>query len=170
MTKVKICGLTRIEDAGWANELMPDYVGFVFAESRRQVTPETAARIAESIDPGVKRVGVFVNPTMDEIREVLDACPLDILQLHGEESPAFCDETEMPVWKAFRMRAPEVLEQMDDYRVDAFVLDGWHPQSHGGSQTSFPWEWVQGYDLKDKPVVLAGGLTRPRMRPMPSGG
>lgn len=159
MTKVKICGLTRLEDAGWANELLPDYVGFMFAESRRRVTPEAAARIAEKIDQGVKRVGVFVNPAMDEIREVLDTCPLDVLQLHGEETPEFCEKTGIPVWKAFRMRAPEVLTELDAYRVDAYLLDGWHPESHGGTKTTFPWEWAERYDFEDKKVVLAGGLT-----------
>ena len=159
MTRAKICGLTRIADAGWANELLPDYVGFVFAESRRQVSPQTAARIAEGIDRAVKRVGVFVNPTMDEIRETLDTCPLDILQLHGEESPSFCMDTGMPVWKAFRMRTPEVLDEISAYDVDAFVLDGWHPESRGGTQTGFPWQWIEGYDFHDRPVVLAGGLT-----------
>ena len=89
MTRIKICGLTRITDADWANELKPDYVGFVFAQSRRRVTAETAARIAEKIDRAVKRVGVFVNPSMDEIKELLEICPLDILQLHGEESRRF---------------------------------------------------------------------------------
>ena len=159
MTKIKICGLTRMEDADWANELLPDYVGLMFAESRRRITPETAARIAGDIDHAVKRVGVFVNPTMDEIQDVLDTCPLDILQLHGEESPAFCEKTGMPVWKAFRMRTPKVLEELDAYNVDAYILDGWHPDSHGGTNTTFPWEWAQRYDFKDKKVILAGGLT-----------
>lgn len=159
MTKIKICGLTRMEDANWANHLKPDHVGFMFAESRRRVTPEAAARIAEGIDRAVKKVGVFVNPSMDEIKEVLETCPLDILQLHGEESPAFCEETGMPVWKAFRMRTPEVLKELDAYRVDAYLLDGWHPDSHGGTKTTFPWEWAAEYDFRDKPVVLAGGLT-----------
>lgn len=159
MTKVKICGLTRMEDADWANELMPDYVGFMFAESRRRVSPDTAARIAERIDHAVKRVGVFVNPTMDEIRKVLDACPLDVLQLHGEESPDFCRETGMAVWKAFRMRTPEVLTELDAYEADAYMLDGWHPDSHGGTKIVFPWEWAAAYDFKDKKVVLAGGLS-----------
>lgn len=148
-----------MEDAAWANTLRPDFVGFLFAESRRRVTAEAAARIAAEIDPAVKRVGVFVNPAMDALRAILDICPLDILQLNGEESPAFCAETGVPVWKAFRMRAPEVLREIDDYTVDAIMLDGWHPQSYGGTQSSFPWEWVQGYDFKDRPVVLAGGLT-----------
>lgn len=159
MTKVKICGLTRMEDAAWANALKPDYVGFVFAESRRRVTPETAARIAERIDHAVKRVGVFVNPSMDDIRQAIAVCPLDILQLHGEESPAFCEETGMPIWKAFRMRGPEVLERLDAYRVDAYVLDGHHPCSYGGTQVPFPWEWAEHFDFNGKPVVLAGGLT-----------
>lgn len=159
MTRVKICGLTRMEDADWVNQLEPDYVGFMFAESRRRVTPETAARISERIDHAVKRVGVFVNPTMDEIRDVLSTCPLDILQLHGEESPAFCEKTGMPVWKAFRMHTPEVLTELDAYKVDVYLLDGWHPDSHGGTKTSFPWEWAQRYDFKDKKVILAGGLT-----------
>jgi len=159
MTKVKICGLTRMEDADWANDLRPDYVGFVFAESRRRVSPEKAARIAKGIDRSVKRVGVFVNPTLDEIHEVLDACPLDVLQLHGEERPAFYEKVGMPVWKAFRMRSPEVLAELDEYRVDAYVLDGWRPDSYGGTQTRFPWEWAQEYDFKNKRIVLAGGLS-----------
>lgn len=159
MTLVKICGLTRIEDARWVNALKPDFVGFVFAESRRRVAARAAARIAAEIDPAVKRVGVFVNPTMEELTEIREQCPLDILQLHGEESPAFCAGAGLPVWKAFRMRAPEVLSEMDDYQAEAHVLDAWQPDSYGGTRTSFPWEWARGYDFKGKKVVLAGGLT-----------
>ena len=87
MAKVKICGLFRIADAMAANRAMPDYVGFVFAKSRRQVPPVQAAEMRTVLSPWIRTVGVFVNEEAETIREIAEYCQLDLIQLHGQESP-----------------------------------------------------------------------------------
>lgn len=154
MTRVKICGLTRTEDVLWANELLPDYVGFVFTPSRRRVTPEQAAAIASLLDPAIETVGIFVNAPAEEIRQVLDICPLHILQLHGDETPAFCDQMPIPVWKGIRVHHPGALKNLPQYPVQALLLDGSHPGSH----QTFDWKWTEGFTAGGLPIVLAGGL------------
>jgi len=158
MTKIKICGLTQLKDILWVNDLKPDYVGFIFASSRRQLTPLMAADIARNINPEIKKVGVFVNPTRKEINNVISICPLDILQLHGQESHEFCNELKVPVWKSFRMQTKEILDRLKDYNVDAFLLDGYHPMISGGVGVSFPWEWARDLDTRGTPLVIAGGI------------
>jgi len=158
MIKVKICGLTRIEDVEWANKLMPDYVGFVFAPSRRKIDPKKAGLIAGQLNRKIKRVGVFVNPSIQEIEEVVRWCPLDIIQLHGDESPEFCRSIPMPVWKAFRISSNGILPDIKDYDVEAFLLDGYHPKGYGGMNQTFPWELTKKMDLDGKRIILAGGI------------
>lgn len=158
MTRIKICGLTRPEDRQWANKLHPDYIGFVFAPSRRRVTPHLAGEIAAGLDRQIKRVGVFVNPTRREIKEVLQHCPLDILQLHGEERPEFCTRLPLPVWKAFRIKTQQSLPMLGDYQVQGWLLDGYHHRQHGGMNQTFPWEWLKTLERGKMPVILAGGL------------
>ena len=158
MTKIKICGLTRIGDRQWANKLLPDYIGFVFAPSRRRVTPRLAGEIAAGLDRRIKRVGVFVNPTLEEIEGTLRQCSLDIVQLHGEESPEFCARLPFPVWKAFRIKDQQSLKMMRQYQVQARLLDGYHPRQHGGMSQTFPWEWLRDLDWGKIPLILAGGI------------
>lgn len=154
MIRVKICGLTRPEDAVWANRLRPDYVGFVFAPGRRRVTPRRAAAIAALLDPGIAAVGVFADAPESEILAALGECPLRILQLHGGETPEFCGRMPVPVWKALRVRGPLSRAAFPDYPAEALVLDASRP---GGGQT-FPWEWTEGFTAGGLPIVLAGGL------------
>ncbi len=159
MTQVKICGITQIEDTIWANELMPDYIGFVFTKSKRQISPESAKKLSENLNPKIKKVGVFVNASVDNINRVLSICPLDILQFHGDESNNFCNEFSLPVWKAFRVKGQETLSLVRGYEVDAILLDGYHPTSYGGEGAVFPWVWAKESNINNKSLIIAGGLS-----------
>jgi phosphoribosylanthranilate isomerase len=159
MLKVKICGLKRAEDAIWANSLRPDFIGFVFAQSKRRVSAVEASHISNAISDDILRVGVFVNPSKDDIEHILKCVRLDIIQLHGDESPVFCGSLKLPVWKAFRVSSAESFKLVKEYegKADAVVLDGFSEESFGGTGQIFDWHMVKKEDLKI-PVVLAGGL------------
>lgn len=159
MLKVKICGLKRAEDAIWANSLRPDFIGFVFAQSKRRVSAAEASYISNAISDDILRVGVFVNPSKDDIEHVLKCVRLDIIQLHGDESALFCDSLKLPVWKAFRVSSAESLKLIKEYegKVDAVVLDGFNEEGFGGIGKAFDWRLTARENF-NMPVVLAGGL------------
>jgi phosphoribosylanthranilate isomerase len=158
MTKVKICGITSLEDALMAVEAGADALGFVFFEkSPRHLDPERAARIIEGIPPFVQVVGLFVNAALDFVNLTADSCRLDIVQLHGEESPSYCQLVHRRVMKAFRVRGMESLVPMADYRVAGFLLDAYSPDSYGGTGTRFDWDCAV-MAKGSGPIILAGGL------------
>lgn len=158
MTKVKICGITSLEDAVMAVEAGADALGFVFFEkSPRYIGPEAAAGIIARIPPLVQVVGLFVNAELGFVNRTADSCGLDIVQLHGDESPAYCKLVRRRVMKAFRVRGPESLAPMADYRVSAYLLDAYSPNAYGGTGARFDWDCALA--AKDRgPIVLAGGL------------
>lgn len=162
MTRVKICGLTRVEDALVADQEGADAVGLIFAPSPRQVTAHQAAQIERSLSPWITRVGVFVNPTMHEIERVLTKLRLDVLQLHGDETPEFADQVKaafrLGVVKGIRVRDAETLQRLDDYDVDAFLLDTYVPGRAGGTGERFDWQLAIPLVEKHR-IILAGGLT-----------
>lgn len=159
MTRIKICGITRAEDARLAAELGADAIGLVFyAGSPRAVTPEAAREVIAALPPFVSVVGLFVDPAPVEVDAVLAACPIDVLQFHGDETPAFCRRFQRPYLKAVRMRAGtdlnDVAARFSDARgllVDAFV-DG----VHGGTGQSFDWQLLP--ETLSLPLILSGGL------------
>ncbi len=158
-TRIKICGITRIEDALRAAELGTDALGLIFYEgSPRHVTPAQAAGIARALPPFVTTVGLFVNPSRDVVRAVLDEVPLDLLQFHGAEEPAFCASFERPYIKAIAaapgvdlLQSGTVFEQARGILIDAYV-----PGAHGG--TGVTADWTRIPRPFPKPIVLAGGL------------
>ncbi len=116
------------------NALGPEYVGFVFAASRRQVTIPGVQDLVSRLAPGIQRVGVFLDHSAQFIHEAVEACALDVVQLHGSESPAFCREfSGCQVWKGFSVRDPGSLAAMSQYAVDGYLLDAYHPDMAGGS-------------------------------------
>lgn len=159
MTRVKICGITRVEDALAAAHAGADALGLVFhAASPRHVEPAHAAQIARALPPFVSTVALFVNPAVDAVRAVLDAVRPDLLQFHGEESPAFCAAFGVPYLKALRVKAGVDLLQSAVFFADArgLLLDAWSAAAHGGTGERFDWSLIPpGLPL---PVVLAGGL------------
>lgn len=159
MVRVKICGITNLEDALMAVHAGADALGFVFCEtSPRHVSPGQAAGIIRHLPPFIQTVGLFVNASDAAVNETADACGLDIIQLHGEESPDFCAGIRRRVIKALRVRDAASLEPMASYRVSAFLLDAWSPSAHGGTGLTFNWD-IAADAARRGSIVLAGGLT-----------
>ncbi|TGU72584.1 phosphoribosylanthranilate isomerase [Geomonas terrae] len=159
MTKVKICGITSVDDALMAVDAGADALGFVFFEkSPRYVNPEAAAGIIAKLPPLVQVVGLFVNADLDVVNRTADHCGLDIVQLHGEESPEFCTLVRRRIMKAFRVRGPESLVPLPEFHVAAYLLDAYSPNAHGGTGEVFDWECAIAAK-EHGPIVLAGGLT-----------
>lgn len=158
-TRVKICGITRLEDALSAVAQGADALGFVFyAKSPRAVTPEQAAAILAQLPPFVSSVGLFVNAPPQEIDATLERAPLDLLQFHGEESARDCAAFSRPYIKAIRM-APEVnlAEQARRYsQARALLLDTYVAGVQGGTGQRFDWSRIP--ENFAKPLVIAGGL------------
>lgn len=158
-TRVKICGITRIEDAIAAIDAGADALGFVFySKSPRAVSVEQAQSIIAALPPFVSKVGLFVNEDATFIRELLGVCSLDILQFHGDESPEFCHSFTMPYMKALRMREGMDLHvAAEEYSTaSALLLDSYKPGVPGGTGESFDWHRIP--NKLDIPIVLAGGL------------
>jgi phosphoribosylanthranilate isomerase len=159
-TRVKICGVTRIDDAVAAARLGADAVGLVFfAASPRCINPARAATIVAALPPFVAAVGLFVNATRDEIQEVLSTVRLDLIQFHGDESPEFCESIGLPYIKAIRMRPGiDIHAAASQHRqARALLLDTYRSGVPGGTGAVFAWEAVpRGVEL---PLILAGGLT-----------
>ncbi len=159
-TRIKICGITRREDARKAVELGADAIGLVFyPPSPRAVTPQQAAEIVEQLPPFVTLVGLFVDATRDWVAEVLHALPLDLLQFHGEEAPAACTGHGLPWIKAIRMRESVDLErEMQHYgQASGLLLDSFKAGVPGGTGESFDWDRIPR-ELRSR-IILAGGLT-----------
>lgn len=161
MTKIKICGLTREEDIAAANRYLPDYIGFVFVESRRQVTPEQAHHLKKGLDPQIKAVGVFVNASLENIAALCGAGTIDLVQLHGDESSdyirALKEKTTCPVIKAVRVQSPQQILQAQSLPCDLLLLDACQAGQYGGSGTAFDRSLIPPLY---KPFFLAGGLDR----------
>ena len=157
-TRIKVCGITRLEDALAASRLGVDAVGFVFyAKSPRYISPDKAATIIRQLPPFVSAVGLFVNPTQEEIAEVLQTVPLGVIQLHGDESPAFCKSQRRRVIKAIAVSSKEDLKQASKYDCP-LLLDAKAPEGvYGGTGTSFDWSLLEGFE-HHHPLILAGGL------------
>lgn len=159
MIKVKICGITNLDDALLAVHAGADALGFVFYEaSPRHVSPEQAAGIISHLPPFIQTVGLFVNEALAVVNDTADACGLDIIQLHGEESPQFCAGVRRRVIKALRVRDAACLKPMESYRVSSFLLDAWSSTAHGGTGQTFNWDIAADAARKER-IVLAGGLS-----------
>ena len=159
MTRIKICGITRVEDAQAAASSGADAIGLVFyVESARHVALQQAVHLAAAIPPFVTRVGLFVNPSEDEVRNVLHQVPLDVLQFHGEEAPEFCVKFGRPYLKAVRVKAGvDLVQCAARYRsAQGLLLDAYVEGTHGGTGESFDWGLIPHH--LPLPVILSGGL------------
>ena len=161
MTKIKICGLSREKDIDIANELLPDYVGFVFAKSKRQVSAEQARKLKDRLSPQIKAVGVFVNEKAETIAEIVSKGIIDLVQLHGDEDAAYCRElrklTEAPIIKAVRLKDESSLTGIEEFTCDYYLFDTYSEQDYGGTGKSFNQEILLNKKI-DKPYFIAGGL------------
>jgi phosphoribosylanthranilate isomerase len=160
MVKVKICGITCLDDALAAVDAGADALGFVFCSlSPRHVSPEQAAGIIRSLPPFVQTVGLFVNEEISIVRMTADHCGLDIVQLHGEETPDYCGLVRRRIIKAFRVKDIHTLESLTSYHVAGYLLDAWSPAAHGGTGRTFNWEIAAEAVNRGHRIILAGGLT-----------
>ncbi|MBO8162994.1 MAG: phosphoribosylanthranilate isomerase [Brevibacillus sp.] len=168
MTMIKICGVRDAATLRLLGDLCADYAGFVFAESRRRVTPKEAGELLRRVPHHPDAVGVFVNPDRQELDAVLAHVPLKVIQLHGQEPPSFCAEVRSRynavVWKALGVRSgSEMARDIDRYRsvVDAFLFDTHDPVVAGGTGRCFSWDKIPLLSrLADgKPFFVAGGIT-----------
>lgn len=155
-TKIKLCGLSRECDIEAANELLPEYIGFVFAKkSIRYVSPEQAAALRKRLVPQIFAVGVFVNEAPENVAELLTAGVIDIAQLHGGEDETYIERlrvlTDKPIIKAFSVNAEQDIRRADECRADLVLLDA----GSGGTGTAFDWNLLAGME---RPYFLAGGL------------
>ena len=158
--RVKICGITRIEDALAAVAAGADAIGFVFhPDSPRAVTPVQAAQIVAALPPFVTTVGLFVDAGEQRIRDTLAQVPLDLLQFHGDETQAQCVVYDRPWIKALRVQPEQDIAALMAAwpRAAGILLDAYHPQQHGGTGLQFDWSLVP--QTSAMPIILAGGLT-----------
>lgn len=161
-TRLKICGIRRMEDVQYLNEALPDFAGFICAEGYwRYVPPETLRDLSAALDPRIARVGVFVDSTPEEIERF--APYLDVLQLHGAEGAAYIEALHgrFPhhrLWKAVRVRTAQDIADADALPVEALVLDSFSHAAHGGTGTLAPWDIIAKH-RPEKPFLLAGGIT-----------
>lgn len=151
LTKVKICGLSTRESVQQSVESGADYIGFVFASSKRQVSLEKAHKLVKGLPDSVQVVGVFVSPTMDQLREAVRMVPLDLIQVHGDFDDNFFDQLEVPAIRALQITSET---QSIDSKADFLLFDA----PLAGSGQTFDWELLKNKKIS-KPFFIAGGLT-----------
>ncbi|WP_370223136.1 phosphoribosylanthranilate isomerase [Cytobacillus sp.] len=156
--KVKICGIRDISTALSAIESGADALGFVFAESKRKINPESAGEIIKELPREVLKVGVFVNETKEIIEEIVSVSGINVIQLHGDETPEFCSSFSLPVIKALSIGSPEDLYQLDEYSCEYVLLDSPKGKYRGGNGVSFDWSILNNNPKQNKKMILAGGL------------
>ena len=160
--KIKMCGLRRPDDIIYANECLPEYIGFVFAESRRKVSGREAKKLGEQLDPSIKKVGVFVNEPLRSLISISEEAGLDIIQLHGDEGEEYIKEvkheTGKELWKAVRVRMVKDIQEAQRLPADKLLLDSFSEESYGGTGKVMDFAVLDQADIR-KPYFIAGGLT-----------
>ena len=156
--KVKICGITNLEDALLCEELGADAVGFIFYEkSKRYVVPETVEQIAKQIGAFTLKVGVFVNEKPERINSISKAIQLNIVQLHGDETPEIISQINLPVIKAFRVNEQFNFKTLNNYKNCYYLLDTFSKSEYGGTGKTFNWNLIP-VNLRNK-IILSGGIS-----------
>lgn len=163
MTKIKICGLTRTEDIEMVNEFLPDYIGFVFAKSRRQVSAEQAKELKNKLRPAIKAVGVFVNEKPENIAEIANQGIIDLIQIHGDEDAAYCAQlrklTQAPIIKVVRVEREDDFAGIEEFDCDYYLFDTLSSKEYGGTGKAFDHSLLHNKEIK-KPFFVAGGLNQ----------
>lgn len=161
MTRIKICGITNLDDGLEAIAAGVDALGFVFVPNTpRYITPSQAKLVIKQLPPFITNVGLFVDSEIDEIEDIVNHCKLDAVQLHGNESPEMCTKIrfQTKVIKSFHVKKePQVLRnEIENYRVDAYLLDTFIKGKAGGTGQTFDWRIAEGLSQR---IIVAGGLT-----------
>lgn len=163
-TKIKICGLSRMQDIQYVNEAIPDFIGFVFTTSRRQISPKAAETLRASLDSRIKAVGVFVNEDTAFIKSLCSYGLIDYIQLHGDEGNEYIAGLKQllekancsrPIIKAVRVKDAGTLSIAGQYDTEHILLDTYTDKEYGGTGKVFDWKLTGGIN---KPFFLAGGL------------
>ncbi|WP_054740085.1 phosphoribosylanthranilate isomerase [Cellulosilyticum ruminicola] len=168
MVKLKICGLRRVKDIEVVNKYVPEYIGFVFAKSKRQVSLEEAKILKAKLHPEIKAVGVFVNESIANVCRCVEERVIDCIQLHGDEDNNYIvklkKKVNVPIIKAFRVGSKEELiskiESLEEAPIDYYLFDTYTASAYGGSGESFDWNKLKSLVGKQiqKPYFLAGGI------------
>jgi len=159
-TRVKICGITSVDDGLAAVEAGADMIGLMFYEkSPRYITMEQAVEISRALPPFVTRVGVFVNPGEMLVSQAIRECGVGLLQFHGDEPSEFCTQFGMMSMKAVRVKDAESLNALENFHTEAFLLDAYSKSGLGGTGEKFNWDLAVEAQKYGKPIFLAGGLT-----------
>lgn len=158
MTKVKICGLMKPEHVKAAVDAGADAIGFVFAPSRREVTIEQARELAKHIPSTVLKIGVFVDESMEQLQKTFNEVPLDYIQYHGDETPAFIQQVGLPSIKALAIETEDDVQLAATYDVDYYLFDTPGLEYRGGSGKTFDWSLLDNAGVSKEQIILAGGL------------
>lgn len=167
MTRVKICGNTNLEDAKLAAELGADYLGFIFAESKRKIDPSIAKSIVKEMPRFKNFVGVFCNQPKGTVESIARELRLKFLQFHGEETARYCQSFQdqgYEVIKTFRIKDSMSLKRLDEYNVSAFLFDTFSREESGGTGRSFDWGLIADRPFVHEKLFLAGGLNPGNLR------
>lgn len=166
--KIKFCGIKRPEDITFMNEFCPDYIGFVFAGTKRRISPETAAALAEKLDAGIRKAGVFVDEPPESIARTAKLAGLDAVQLHGSEAAEtiaalrnLLPGTE--IWKAVRVKDQSSIPDAQKLGADLLLLDSFSASEYGGTGKTANFDLIRRANLKT-PYFLAGGLNCENIR------
>ena len=157
--KIKICGITNIEDALNASLLGADALGFVFVgKSPRYITPLNTSIIIDALPPFISKVGLFVNPSKEEVEDAIRVAKFDLLQFHGDENEEFCNQFNLPYIKAISVKSEvNLVEYETNYNsASALLLDTYSEKARGGTGTTFDWNLIPAEE--SKPLIIAGGL------------
>lgn len=159
-TKIKICGIKTIEEVRIVNQFPVSFMGLIFAPSKRQVNLEIARNLVKNFRKDIEPVGVFVNESVENINQLIGACGLKIVQLHGEETVDKCRSINAKVWKSISIKDEKSLINIEAYApyVEGILLDTYSKDEKGGTGKVFNWELVKDLSKKYK-IILAGGLT-----------
>lgn len=154
---IKICGITRVEEVEFLSSLDIDYIGLVFANSKRQVHKALAKELLDELKKVIRSVGVFKNNSLEFIKDVIGEIPLDVVQLHGDEDEIFIKELKKfykgEIWKAVSVSSEEDILRVINYDVNTIILDGKDP----GSGQVFPWKYLSSFN-SNKRLIIAGGI------------
>ena len=158
MIHVKICGITSFNDAIMATNYGASALGFIFYEkSPRYINPEILKTWISNVPSSIKKVGVFVNKDVDKVNKIAEELNLGMVQLHGDESPEYCNQMIRPVIKVFRVNKKFDSIMLKNYQVATFLFDTYNKENHGGTGESFDWQSILQLNT-EIPVILSGGL------------
>jgi phosphoribosylanthranilate isomerase len=159
MFRVKICGVTRPQDVRLIVKAGADAIGFQMSQGPRKITPEQARKLVKLVSPWVTPVGVFVNEPLAKAKRLIQYCGFQVVQLHGDETSAYCEQIPVPAIKAIRMKSPTTYKAFKKYQVAAYLLDSFHKGVRGGTGKNFQPSWAEKVVRElPAPVLLAGGL------------